>query len=119
MITTAPIIVDEFQSIAMQLTAIVNNVAAAGGEPVGVVVSSVLPDKILESVVQRLSGELERACHNLNLQISGGNTVISKAVNKPILNITVIGKTEGYTTNLCGVIGVICRLKNKRNEKKW
>ena len=94
LVTTAPIIVDEFQSIAMQLTAIVNNVAAAGGEPVGVVVSSVLPDKILESVVQRLSGELERACHNLNLQISGGNTVISKAVNKPVLNITVIGKKD-------------------------
>ena len=94
LITTAPIIADEFQSIAMQLTAIVNNVAAAGGEPVGVVVSSMLPDKILESVVQRLSGELERACHNLNLQISGGNTVISKAVNKPVLNITVIGKKD-------------------------
>ena len=94
LVTTAPIIVDEFQSITMQLTAIVNNVAAAGGEPVGIVVSSILPDKILESVVQRLSGELERACHNLNLQISGGNTVISKAVNKPVLNITVIGKKD-------------------------
>ena len=94
LITTAPIIVDEFQSIAMQLTAIVNNVAAAGGEPIGIMVSSILPDKILESVVQKLSGELERTCHNLNLQISGGNTVISKAVNKPVLNITVIGKKD-------------------------
>lgn len=94
LITTAPIIVDGFESIAPQLTAIVNNVAAAGGEPVGVVVSAILPDKILESVVQRLSGEMERACHNLNLQIAGGNTLISNAVNKPILNITVIGKKE-------------------------
>ena len=94
LITTAPIIVDEFESIAPQLTAIVNNVAAAGGEPVGVVVSVILPDKILESVVQRLSGEMERACHNLNLQIAGGNTLISKAVKNPILNVTVIGKKE-------------------------
>lgn len=94
LITTAPIIVDEFESIAPQLTAIVNNVAATGGEPVGVVVSAILPDKILESVVQRLSGEMERACHNLNLQIAGGNTLISKAVKNPILNVTVIGKKE-------------------------
>ena len=94
LITTAPIIVDEFESIAPQLTAIVNNVAAAGGEPVGVVVSVILPDKILESVVQRLSGEMERACHNLNLQIAGGNTLISKVVKNPILNVTVIGKKE-------------------------
>lgn len=94
LLTTAPVIVDEFESIGFQLAAIVNNVAAAGGEPVGVVVSAILPDKILESVVQRLSGEMERACHSLNLQIAGGNTVISTAVNKPILNVTVIGKKD-------------------------
>ena len=94
LVTTAPIIVEEFEDIAFGLTAIVNNVAAAGGEPTGIVVSSVLPDKILESVVQRLSGEIERACHNLNLQIAGGNTIITKAVNKQVLNVTVIGKKD-------------------------
>lgn len=94
LLTTAPIIVDDFETVGVQLTAIVNNIAAAGGEPVGIVVSSVLPDKILESVVQRLSGEMERACQELKLQIAGGNTLISKAVNKPILNVTVVGKKE-------------------------
>ena len=94
LLTTAPIIVDEFESIGFQLAAIVNNIAAAGGEPVGILVSTILPDKILESVIQRLSGEIERACYSLNLQIAGGNTVISKVVNKPVLNITVIGKKD-------------------------
>ena len=97
LITTAPVVVDEFENIAPQLNAIVNNIAAAGGEPVGVEVSAILPDKILESVVQRLSGEMERACHNLDLQIVGGNTLISKVVNKPVLNVTVIGKKESNT----------------------
>ncbi len=94
LVTTAPVIVDDFENIAFQMAAIVNNVAAAGGEPVGVVVSTILPDKILESVVQRLSGEVERASQSLNLQIAGGNTLISKAVNKPVLNVTVIGKKD-------------------------
>ena len=94
LLTTAPIIVDAYENIGFQLAAIVNNVAAAGGEPVGVMVSAILPDKILESVVQRLSGEMERACHKLNLQIAGGNTVICKEVSKPILNITVVGKKD-------------------------
>ena len=94
LVTTAPVIVDEFETIGVQMAAITNNIAAAGGEPVGVVVSSILPDKILESVVQRLSGELERACQNLNIQIAGGNTMISKAVDKPVLNLTVLGKKE-------------------------
>lgn len=94
LVTTAPIVVDEFENIAFELTAVVNNIAAAGGEPIGVVVSTMLPDKTLESVVQRLSGEMERACRNLKLQIAGGNTVISKAVNKPILNVTVLGKKD-------------------------
>ena len=94
LVTTAPVIVEEFEDIAFGLTAIVNNIAAAGGEPVGVIVSAILPDKILESVVQRLSGEMERACHNLRLQIAGGNTEICKAVNKPVLNFTIIGKKD-------------------------
>lgn len=94
LVTTAPIVVNEFENIAFELTAIVNNIAACGGEPAGVIVSAVLPDKILESVVQRLSGEMERACRNLNLQIAGGNTQISKTVNKPILNVTILGKKE-------------------------
>ena len=94
LLTTAPIIVDEFETIGFELTAIVNNVAAAGGEPVGIIVSAILPDKILESVVQRLSGEMERACKSMNLQIAGGNTIITRGVNKPVLNITVIGKKE-------------------------
>ena len=94
LLTTAPIIVDEFETIGFELTAIVNNVAAAGGEPVGIIVSAILPDKILESVVQRLSGEMERACKSINLQIAGGNTMITKGVNKPVLNITVVGKKE-------------------------
>ena len=94
LLTTAPIIVDEFETIGFELTAIVNNVAAAGGEPVGIIVSAILPDKILESVVQRLSGEMERACKSMNLQIAGGNTMITKGVNKPVLNITVVGKKE-------------------------
>lgn len=92
LVTTAPIIVEEWKDIEFGLTVIVNNVAAAGGEAVGIVVSSILPDKILESVVQRLSGELERACQKYKLQLAGGNTQISKAVHKPVLNITVMGK---------------------------
>ena len=94
LITTAPIIVDEFETIGFGLTAVVNNVAAAGGEPVGIIVSSILPDKTLESVVQRLSGEMERVCKSMNLQIAGGNTMITKVVNKPILNVTVVGKKQ-------------------------
>ena len=94
LLTTSPIIVDEFEQIGPSLTAITNNIAASGGEPIGIIASWILPDKILESVIQRLSGELERASHKLNLQISGGNTEISRAVTTPILNVTVIGKKE-------------------------
>ena len=94
LLTTAPIIVEEYETIGYQMTAIANNVAAAGGEPVGISVSAILPDKILESVIQRLSGEVERACRKLNVQVCGGNTQICKAVKSPILNITMFGKKE-------------------------
>ncbi len=94
LISTAPIIAEEVQDIAAGVTAIVNNIAAAGGEPVGIMMSFVLPDKILESTVQRISGEVERICQKLNLQVAGGNTQITKAVKTPVLNVTVFGKKE-------------------------
>lgn len=94
LLTTAPVIVDTFEEIETKVSAIINNIAAAGGEPAAVMVSAMLPDKILESTIQRLSAQMERACGKFGIQIAGGNTEITKAVTKPILNLTIIGKKD-------------------------
>lgn len=94
LLATAPVVVEAYEDIEPGLTAIVNNIAASGGDPVGVVVSFLLPDKILESKLQQISGEMERACQKLDLQIAGGNTQILKAVQVPVINVTVFGKKK-------------------------
>ncbi|MBR5578118.1 MAG: hydrogenase maturation factor [Lachnospiraceae bacterium] len=103
LLATGAVVIEDRESLTMGIVAIVNNVAAAGGEPVGILSSLVLPDKILESELQKYTAEIERSCKNLDLQVAGGNTCITGAVNKPILNLTVFGKKEinshkGYNT---------------------
>ena len=94
LLSVSSIVVEEIEDLSLGIIAAVNNVAAAAGEPVGIAVSSLLPDKILESVVQRYSAEAEKACHILGIQIAGGNTMITGEVKKPIFTISVIGKKK-------------------------
>ncbi len=94
LLSTTPVIAEKMEDVGFGITAAVNNIAAGGGEPTGLLMSWILPDKILESAVQGLSGEIERVCRRLNLQTAGGDTRITTAVKTPVLNVTVIGKKE-------------------------
>ena len=92
--STSTIVVETVEDIRYGIIAAVNNVAAAGGEPIAILSALILPDKILESELQRYSGEIEKTCAKLEVQIAGGNTQIIQATNKVIMNLTVIGKKE-------------------------
>lgn len=92
LLSASSVIAKAAEDLYYGIIAAVNNVAAAGGEPVGVLVSSFYPDKILESVVQQYSAEAERACRVLGIQIAGGNTLITAAVTFPVFSISVVGQ---------------------------
>lgn len=96
LLSTTAIVIDRLEELRLKIKAAVNNVAAAGGEPIGILSSLILPDKILEAKLQAYTGEIERSCKEMNLQAAGGNTMISPAVNLPILNVSVFGKKEAY-----------------------
>lgn len=93
-LTTCAISIEPLEELGLQIRATVNNVAAFAGEPLGILSSLILPDKILESKLQSYTGEIERLCKELNLQNAGGNTLITEGVKVPILNLTVFGKKE-------------------------
>ena len=94
LVSTAPIEIENIEDIRYGMIAAVNNIGAAGGEPVAIISSLLLPDKILESELQRFSGEIEKTCQKLGIQVAGGNTQITRHVNKAILNLTIVGKKE-------------------------
>lgn len=75
-----------------------NNVAAAGAEPVGILLSCTLPEGTEEKELQDMMAQAEDICKQYHVQIAGGHTAVTKAVNRPLLTVTGIGKRE---TGVC------------------
>ena len=69
-----------------------NNLAAAGAEPVAVELALLLPESIEEPELRAMIEQAEETCSELNIQLSGGSTKVSKAVNCPVATVTGIGR---------------------------
>ncbi len=69
-----------------------NNLAAAGAQPVGVMIGLMLPEEAEEPDIRALMGEAEARCGELNIQIAGGQTFVSPAVRQPTAAVTGYGK---------------------------
>lgn len=87
---TAPVTELSGYAIPMAL----NNVAAAGAEPVGVMLSILLPEETEEAELQQLMEQAEEVCRACHVEIAGGHTEVTAAVDKPIVTVTGIGKKE-------------------------
>ncbi len=101
-ISTDPITgtVKDIGSLSVHITA--NDLASAGAEPVGIMLTVLLPEDIFESDLKEMMQQVEKTCSELNIQIMGGHTEITKAVNQPIISVTGVGKVktgELVTTN--------------------
>ncbi len=71
-----------------------NDIASSGGEPVGIMVTALLPAEISEEEISKIIEDLYIEAERVNIAILGGHTEITDAVNKPVLSCTVIGKTK-------------------------
>lgn len=69
-----------------------NNVAAAGAEPVGILLSAMLPENLEEKELQDMMAQAEEICGRHHVQIAGGHTEVTGAVKRPVLTVTGIGK---------------------------
>ena len=70
----------------------VNNIAACGGEPEAVLLSVLLPPDCEESSLRSLMARAEEVCAGLHVQIAGGHTQVTGAVNRIVLTVTGIGR---------------------------
>lgn len=84
--------VQDIGELAIQIT--VNDLASSGAEPIGVMLTVLLPENISELKLQKLMGQAEAACAKVNVQIMGGHTEITKAVNQPLVSVVGIGKAK-------------------------
>lgn len=77
---------------AVHITA--NDLASSGAEPVAVMTSILLPPRTREKRLRELMQEIELTCDKLNIEVIGGHTEISDAVNRPVITVTGIGKIK-------------------------
>lgn len=71
-----------------------NDLASAGAEPVGLMLTILLPESFEETGLKELMQQLEQAAAEANVQIMGGHTEVTAAVNQPIVTVCGVGKAK-------------------------
>ena len=78
--------------LAIQIT--VNDLASSGAEPVGVLLTILLPENAKESHLKQIMSQMEEACAAANVQIMGGHTEVTAVVNQPVVTVCGVGKVK-------------------------
>lgn len=69
-----------------------NDAAAAGAEPIGLLVTLLIPPEATEEDVDTVTNELTAAAKLANIEIIGGHTEVTSSVNRFVTCATVIAK---------------------------
>ncbi|MSU00269.1 AIR synthase family protein [Tissierella pigra] len=69
-----------------------NDVATAGAEPIGVMLTILAPPSTTEKDIENIMKEAGEVAKEINVEIMGGHTEITDAVNRIVISTTVIGK---------------------------
>lgn len=71
-----------------------NDIASAGGEPLGILVTILAPvDSTLDDI-NKVMKEIDEEAAKIGVEIIGGHTEVTSAVNKLVISVTVIGKNK-------------------------
>ena len=79
-------------TLAIQIT--VNDLASAGAEPVGVLLTVLLPENIREAKLRAMMEQVEAACAKVGVQVMGGHTEVTAVVNQPVITVCGVGKVK-------------------------
>lgn len=81
----------------------VNDVAAAGGEAIGILLGILLPENASENYLRLLMQEMEDAAASLQIEIMGGHTEVTAAITEAVIHVTALGVSEaGSVQNVRG-----------------
>lgn len=80
-----------------------NDIASCGVEPLGLLVTILAPPTTTLEELHDLMEEIHEEAYKINVQIIGGHTEITEAVNKLIVSCTAIGKSDKW--NAIGTAG--------------
>lgn len=69
-----------------------NDIASAGVRPLGVMVTILAPPSLEIEDIREVMEQVNKACEELSIDVLGGHTEVTDAVNRLVLSITAIGK---------------------------
>ena len=104
-ISTDPITgtTEDIGTLAVHITA--NDISSNGAEIVGIMLTILLPVGSKETELRDIMKEIETVCAKLNIEVMGGHTEITAAVNQPIITVTGVGKMpKEYMIKTAGVL---------------
>ncbi len=84
--------VQDIGTLAVVVTT--NDLASAGAEPIGIMLTVLLPDGTEEETLKTIMSEVAEACEKADIEILGGHTEVTAAVNQPILSVTGVAKVK-------------------------
>lgn len=70
-----------------------NDIASEGVEPLGIMLTIMVPESTTEAQLEEIMKQAAEEAEKLNVEIIGGHTEVTNAVNKPIIVSTAIGKS--------------------------
>ncbi|MFA5577790.1 MAG: AIR synthase family protein [Tissierellaceae bacterium] len=71
-----------------------NDVSTSGAEPIGVLLTILAPPDTSEGDIESIMKEAAVAAQEVNIEIMGGHTEITDAVNRIVISTTVVGKQK-------------------------
>ena len=76
-----------------------NDIASAGGEVIGLMVTTLLPPDITETEISEMAESLYKSAYDAGIAILGGHTEVTDAVTRPVISCTVIGRTKRFVSS--------------------
>jgi hydrogenase expression/formation protein HypE len=71
-----------------------NDIASSGGEPIGILVTILAPTSSSIEEINTVMHEIDEEAAKIGVEIIGGHTEVTSAVNKMVISVTAIGKNK-------------------------
>lgn len=71
-----------------------NDIATTGAEPVGILLTVLLPPDIEELQIRKMIRQIDSECERFHVQVMGGHTEVTRVVTQPLISVTGVGKAK-------------------------
>jgi len=88
--------INDIGRLAMHVSC--NDVASNGVEPLGIMLAILLPEGTTETEINEMMRQAGEVSEELGVEIIGGHTEITAAVNKPVIVSTAIGRGKKWAS---------------------